>query len=272
MRLEIGLDYDVPPTRVKRVLIDAALQAQDVLQSPGPVVYLKDFAASSITYQLKFWIDDHAKQNQIYSDIRTNMWYALRRHNISIPFPTQVEYGLEPPPRKVASREEMREALTKVSFAECLTEHHLGHLVDAARNVQFGKGEHITEQGQEGDSMIILMDGSAEVFISAHGTRTSVAKLKAGDCIGEMSLLTGERRSATVIALTDCDAVEIEKKDVAPIIEETPTLLDSLSNLLATRKLQLDGVVAESGGRVQEEKRKEYRAGFLRSLKSFFEV
>ncbi|MEO6052993.1 MAG: mechanosensitive ion channel family protein [Chthoniobacterales bacterium] len=272
LRLEVGVHYDSSPTLVKEVIAKAAGMAPDVLKDPPPNVYLKEFAAYSIIYEVKFWINDHSRFSPVHSDIRTNIWYALKRHGITIPYPIHTELYAEEKPKPPNATDINREALTKASFAECLSAEHIARLTQTAKTVQFGKGEHLTEQGNEGNSMYILIRGMAEVIVFANGTRSSVAKLGAGDCIGEMSLLTGERRSATVVALTDCDAVKIDKNDIAPIIADTPTLLDSLSNLLAQRKLQLEGVTAVTGENVHDEKRREYSAGFLRSLKRFFAV
>ncbi|MEO8206915.1 MAG: cyclic nucleotide-binding domain-containing protein [Chthoniobacterales bacterium] len=272
LRLEVGVDYDSSPTLVKEVMAKAAGMAPDVLKDPPPTIYLKEFAAYSIVYEVKFWINDHSRFSPVHSDIRTNIWYALKRHGIKIPYPIHTELYAEERPKPQSTTDTNREALMQTSFAQCLSTDNLLHLTQSAKSVQFGKGEHITEQGNEGNSMYILIRGSAEVIVTANGTRSSVAKLGAGDCIGEMSLLTGERRSATVIALVDCDAIKIDKDDFAPLVNETPSLLDSLSTLLAQRKLQLEGVTAVTGETIHDEKRKEYSAGFLRSLKRFFEV
>jgi len=138
--------------------------------------------------------------------------------------------------------------------------------------VTFGKGERIIDQGAVGDSMFILMRGSAEVLIESNEVVSSVARIGTGDAIGEMSLLTGERRSATVVAAEDCDAVEILKSDVSALITESPELLDALSKMLARRRIQNEGIVAEMHGADESERQREYSAGFFEKLKAFFEI
>ncbi|MEO6846023.1 MAG: mechanosensitive ion channel family protein [Chthoniobacterales bacterium] len=273
LRLEVAVDYDSPPTIVKEVMAHAAAQAVDVLKDPPPVIYLKEFAAYSIVYEVKFWINDHSRFSPVHSDIRTNIWYALRRHGITIPYPIETQRFEGLPPKKTDSTTVIREALMKVSFAQCLTAAHMEQLTASARVIRFGRGESLTVQGESGvrsERMFIIIRGTAEVLIFTNGVRSSVATLKPGDYIGEMSVLTGEKRSATVVALEDCDVVEIGKDDMARIINESPELLVSLSNLLAERKVQLEGAAAVVGEHGQGEKQKEYRARFLTSLKSFF--
>nr|MBA2242261.1 mechanosensitive ion channel family protein [Chthoniobacterales bacterium] len=91
MRISVGADYGVPPNRVKDALMRAATQATGVLPEPAPKVFLKDFADSAITYEIKFWITNHAAFNEICDGIRTNIWYEFKRRKIDIPYPIQVQ-------------------------------------------------------------------------------------------------------------------------------------------------------------------------------------
>jgi len=272
VRLDIGLDYDAPPSLVKSVLIEAALDCPDVLRDPAPNVYLLEFANWSVTYQLRFWLDDHALYNRVNSHIRTTLWYSLRRHKIAIPFPIQHEMSLPQPTPAIENRELIRESIGKASFATCLSPAQLEQMVGAARVVRFGGGENIIRQYAEAGPMYVLVSGRAEVFVESGSTKSSVAILEEGACIGESSVLTGEARSATILALEDCEAVEVDKATLAPIIEASPELLESLSDLLAHRRMQNEGIVAGAASLAHGETRQDYRAGFLRKLRAFFEV
>ena len=100
-----------------------------------------------------------------------------------------------------------------------------------------------------------------------------VASLGAGECFGEMSLLTGERRSATVIAQTDCEVVEIAKPILATSLKENPELLKQLSELLAKRQLDNEGVLsADASDTKIKMQQTTYAAGFLNKLRQFFEL
>jgi CRP-like cAMP-binding protein len=101
-----------------------------------------------------------------------------------------------------------------------------------------------------------------------------VACVKAGDCFGEMSLLTGEPRSATVIASSDCEFVEINKTVLGQSLKEHPALLAQLSQLLAERQLQTEDAFAGEPGAVaaQQLRHNKYAAGFVNRLRAFFEL
>src|ERR1051326_9229277 len=83
--------------------------------------------------------------------------------------------------------------------------------------------------------MFVLLRGTARVLVAKNGSEIPVATLTAGNCFGEMSLLTGERRSATVRAEADCYVMEIGKPVMAEIIRDSPDCLRQLSEILAAR-------------------------------------
>ena len=217
---------------------------------------------------------NHAQYNEICDAIRTNIWYEFRRRKINIPFPMrtlQVE-------RKSASsssdaKGEARAILRKEPLFACLTEEQLGGLLRSADINHFGRGEAVIEEGTDGESMFILLRGSAQVSVEKGGSLIRVGVLRQGDCFGEMSLLTGEKRTATVRAEKDCEVVEISKSIMGELLRSAPECLNQLSALLAHRKLETEGIVKEAVVEGDEASReREYAASFLRRLRSFFEL
>jgi small-conductance mechanosensitive channel/CRP-like cAMP-binding protein len=274
MRLSIGIDYGALPTRVKEVLVHAATNAQGVLPEPRPKAFLKNFGDSSIEYEIKFWLEDHSQYSDICSAIRTNVWYELRRQGMRIPFPIRT-VQIERPTRDRQAEVPLaaRTILRQQPLFRSLTDGQLDALLPRSRVLHFGRGEKLIEQGANGESMFILMDGTANVVVNRNEVQARVAALTAGDCFGEMSLLTGERRRATVIADTDCEVVEIAKPVLANLLKEFPELLDKLSELLAHRELETEGIVAaQSRSSLITAKHTERKADFMGKLRKFFEL
>ena len=121
--------------------------------------------------------------------------------------------------------------------------------------------------------MFVLLHGAAAVSVSQNGGMVRVGSLQMGDCFGEMSLLTGEKRTATVRAEQDCEVIEISKPAMAAVLRDAPDVVTKLSELLATRKMETEGVLKDAAQDfVQENKEQEYRANFLRRLRSVFEL
>ena len=122
--------------------------------------------------------------------------------------------------------------------------------------------------------MFVMLRGSAAVSIAKNGAAVRVGVMRQGDCFGEFALLTGEPRSATVRADgNDCEVMEISKPVMAEILRESPECLTALSDLLAKRKLEGEGIMKDAGlPQEQEKKESEYRSSFLRRLRTFFEL
>jgi CRP-like cAMP-binding protein len=121
--------------------------------------------------------------------------------------------------------------------------------------------------------MFILVEGEAHVIVARDGRQAFVAALKSGDCFGEMSLLTGEKRSATVIAIQDCETVEIGKPILAQSLKENPELLLKLSELLAFRQMETEGAFAKSTAPdVIKATQAAYKETIADRLRKFFEL
>lgn len=274
MRISVGIDYSAPPTRVKDVLLHATNNAKGIAPNPKPRVYLKNFGDYSTEYEIKFWIEDQSQYFEVCDSIRTNVWYSLRRHGIKIPYPVRT-VQIERPSR---TKEQEVQTAARVILAQqplfkCLNDAQLDALLPRGKVVHFGRGEHIIEQGADGDSMFILVNGEAGVVVARNGLQTHVASLKSGDCFGEMSLLTGEKRSATVTASRDCEVVEIGKAVLAHSLKENPELLTKLSELLARRQMETEGVIAKhTETSVIKATQAAYQETFVDRLRKFFEM
>ena len=273
MRIRVGVEYKNPPNRVKDALFRAASTADGVLAEPKIRVFLVDFAESAVIYEIKYSMGNHSRINEINDAVRTNVWYELKRQGITIPFPIRTLHLDRKAAPVQEDHQEARVILRAEALFECLSDDQIDSLVRQSRVSHFGRGERVIREGAEGDSMFILLRGAAEVSISKNGASIPVAKLRAPDCFGEMSLLTGERRTATVRAETDCQVMEVGKPVMAEVLRASPDCLERLSELLAKRKMETEGVLKEAVSHSHNErKEREYKATFLHRLRIFFEL
>lgn len=273
MRIRVGVDYNVPPNRVKDALSRAAQTAVNVLPEPKVKVFLVDFADHAVIYEIKYYMGNHSRINETNDAVRTNAWYELKRQRIRIPYPIRTLHLERHPPKLVEEgHDEARVILRGEPLFQCLSDDQIDNLVKHSDLNHFGRGERVIEEGAEGDSMFILLRGAAQVSISKNGSTIPVATLSSGDCFGEMSLLTGEKRSATVRADGDCYVMEIGKDVMGDVIRDSPDCLKHLSELLAKRKMETEGIVKDAAisSADQAAKEREYTATFLNRLKTFF--
>ena len=272
-RIRIGFEYAVPPNRVREILRRATANAAGVLESPPPKVALRDFGDSAIIYEIKYSLDDERRFNDIEDGIRTNVWYEARRAGLTIPFPMRTVEIRRPQAHSDKLTADLREQLAHQEILSPLDDTQKDRLLEHAQIRRFGRSEKVIRQDSEGCSMFVIIHGEADVVIHANGTDTTVATLHAGEAFGEMCLLTGEKRSATVIAKTDCDLWEIDRAHLQPLIHENAALAERLSELLARRRMATEGVLAaQTPAQVVEQKRQEYAAGFRKKIRSLFEI
>src|SRR5438552_13001436 len=182
MRIRVGVEYKNRPNRVKDALFRAASSADGVLAEPKVRIFLVDFADFAVIYEIKFYMGNHSRINEINDAVRTNIWYELKRQGITIPFPIRTLHVERKAARPV--QEDQAEALSILRgepLFECLSDEQLNHLVKQARLNYFGRGEPVIEEGAAGDSMFVLLRGAANVFVSKNGSTIQVASLGAGD-------------------------------------------------------------------------------------------
>ncbi len=269
VRTTIGLHYDIPPGRVQAVLKEAVAVVPGVVTTPSPVIHVKEFADSSIVYEIKVWIDDHGLMQRVLSQVRANAWYAVRRAGMEIPYPQLTIHRGRFGDDGGVARRAAAAALRAHPILGVLGDEASERLVQISPMKLFATSEHIIEQGAAGDSLFLLVHGRAEVRIARQGVVNIVAQIGAGDCVGEMSLLTGDPRGATVVALAEVEALEIQKAGFAELVRAHPEILAKLSELLAQRQTANEKQLAQADFAARVE---QTRVSLLRKFRGFFQL
>ncbi len=233
--LRVGFSYDDPPNDVKRMLRDICADVSGILKW-GVSVRTIGYGDFSISYDVRFFIDDYLRQPEIEEDYMSRVWYATRRNGFTIPFPIRTVHHQALPPRPVVDKIEAAEqTLSKLPLFQDLEPEEVRALAERARLLEFAAQDAIVREGEPGDSMYLIERGAVLVR-RAHGRSVrTLAELGIGAYFGEMSLLTGELRSATVIAKTDARALIIPKTAVQPILEARPKLAESFAEVVEER-------------------------------------
>jgi small-conductance mechanosensitive channel/CRP-like cAMP-binding protein len=230
---EVGATYLRSPGDVKAALREALAQVPLVLAEPAPEVLLVDFGSSAITYRVRFWVADYARDEAARDQVRSAIWYAFQRHDIEIPWPIQVEYTRQEQASGLST--EVRAALLRgVEVLAPLSDGEQLALAAAARERIFGGGEAIVREGAPGRSLFVVAAGAVRVSVEP-GDR-EVARLGAGACFGEMSMLTGDPRTATVTAAGDCRVLEITDDVFRPLAVANPGLIDVIGRVALERR------------------------------------
>jgi small-conductance mechanosensitive channel len=249
--LRVGLEYDASPERAREVLRGAVAGIPGVSALPEPVVYVKSFDAYAVTYEVRYWLEDYARYLEVDSNVHERVWYALSRAGLTIAYPVirQHQYrapNLESPDRRPA----VAAAIEKAALFARLPEDQRERLSDASSERQYAPGEMIVKEGERSSSMFLVESGSVAVSIrGARGESRDLTVLGAGAAFGEISLLTGEPRTATVRAVSETTLVEIDKESLAPILREHPQFVQELEVTMEERRRHAAGEFDASRGR-----------------------
>jgi small-conductance mechanosensitive channel/CRP-like cAMP-binding protein len=243
--VDVGAHYSVPPNEVEAALLAAMRQVPRVLQTPKPDVLLQDFAASAITYRARFWIVDYAEDEYARDEVHRAVYYEFRRRGLEIPWPIQVWYNrTDIPTDSPERREGFARTIAGVSVMADLDSDTHRAMAEAAHEHLFADGETIVREGEPGDSMFLVRRGRVVITVGGSPDTgrggTEVAVTEAGGYFGEMSLLTGESRTATVTARGDCTVLEIKADAFRAYVKSHPGVIEQLAASAAARRRELD--------------------------------
>jgi len=131
----------------------------------------------------------------------------------------------------VAERERLLQCLSTSSIFQRLPEPVRQGIAASYHRHVYGEPELIVREGDPGSSMFIILSGRAAVLLNqAQGQPKKVAELGAGDTFGEMALMLGEVRSASVQALNQVILAEIPKAALQPVLQDHPDCTELLAH------------------------------------------
>jgi len=233
--------FDVSPQRVQRVILEAIRGSFGVLEHPPASVVTNAFTERGVEHWVRFFTTDFDKRDRVDGMARDRIWFALARHGIEIPVATQaIRLQQLPPPPAGASPETLVErradVLRGVALLADLDDAQRRRLAEENRELLFAKGEAVVHQGDDGDCMFVVLDGAVEVTAAERDRGpVSLSRLGPGAVFGEVSLLTGAVRSATVTATEETRVLEISKRSLGHLLAAEHGLVEKLGAALAER-------------------------------------
>ena len=248
----------------------------DVATDPPPRCILSEFREGYGAYTLFYWTPDIAKMPATNSEVRRRVVLALQRAGLSLSVPPQqVLLTTDSGGQETRSqREELDRRVAAIEAVEMLaplTEQERLELAAALTAAPFRPGEIISRQGEAADYLYILTRGKASVRVAnASGVSSPVANLRAGDVFGEMGMMTGQPRTATVQAQTDVVCYRLDKNAFRAILQRRPEIAEAISLLLAERKLELEDVVSGLDADTRRTEVSQTQGEMLRRIRNFF--
>jgi small-conductance mechanosensitive channel/CRP-like cAMP-binding protein len=235
--IDVTLGFDVTAQQAERVLISAAVEVTEVAATGRSDTRIVGFDERGVVWRLRYWVPDYPSRGQIRNAVQRNLLRNLRFSGIVVPVP---RLYAETPVHTPKTREEATAAfIRRVPLFEMLTATELDALAVAAHDRLVAAGGMVVHAGEDGSSLFLIKEGLMEVRIDrGNGEETMVARLEPGQFFGEMSLLTGAPRAATVRAVTESTVIEVTKDALGPILTERAELLETMSAVLADRQMR----------------------------------
>jgi CRP-like cAMP-binding protein len=267
--IEILLDYSVTAWRAERLLKSAIWSVQEVVDVPRESeVRIKEFTESGTVWLVRFWIPDYGSLHRLRYEVQRAI---LRNMHFS---------GVHVPAQRIEWRSLPREApqrdidfLHAIDLIAPLTDEEILVINDQMTQHLFKRGVPVVSQGEAGHSLFVVKEGMLSVFVAgADGRETRVGSLTPGAFFGELSLLTGAPRGATVVPEVDSVGFEITKDTLAPILQRRPELAERLSEALAERQMRTREAFAALDAETGIERRASLSEEFLKGIKKFFGI
>jgi len=255
-----GVDHRSSPVAVIEAVREALTREPlpNVAEEPAPSVVLMDFRESWASYAARYWLTDLLPDDPTDSLVRIRIAYALRRAGIPLSKPASANFvTVEEEGHRahhVALDRELRlAALESVPLFAALTAEERERLASGLVRAPFAPGEAMVVQGREVHDLYILTRGAGDVRVAmGDAPPRVVSRISAPDIFGEMGMLTGEPRRATVLAVGETECWRLGKEKFREVLAERPAIAEEVSRILAARQVEL--AAAQEG--ISEETRR----------------
>lgn len=260
--------YEAPPERVKQAVLAAMRDVPGIEPTPPPAVIVSAFGSSGVGYQFRYWTRRAADYELVDADCRARIWYAFARAGLGFPFPTRTLH-LAQPRDQAEQQRGVAHRLKSASLFAALPEEAVLDIALHGHEEPYGENEVIVQAGEQGKSMHVVLDGEVAVYAAEDGPhRRELFRLGAGDFFGEMSLITGAPRSATVVTITDARTFVIDEPSFRAMLTRHPEVAEALSDVLAHRQAELASKLEQRV--IDENQRRATKGVMLARLKGLF--
>ena len=278
--VEFNVSYDDPPSRVIAAVADGLAHAEirNIASTPPLHIICAGFGENAIRYAVRYWLTDLAHDLWTDSQVRLHVAATLARNGMEMPLPQRVlikREGTAAPERRERELDARCATLARIELFAALTDAERRALAAELADCPYVKDDVLARQGEPADSLFILAHGRVGVYDdSAGGTgaRDHLATLDAPSYFGEMGLLTGQARTATVIAENDVLCYRLDKAGFDAIVRARAELLEPISRVVVARQTANDAKLSALSTDARARAASYSAAELVRRIKSFFAI
>jgi CRP-like cAMP-binding protein len=240
------IDIASPPQSVCNLLVRSVAEADipNVAIDPGPSAVLMRVEGGIGRYALRYFLNDLRPDDVTDSIVRAHALAALTRHNLPVAIPREERLMVKDNEAHRAAEHEKdlarrKAALAKVDLFGSLSEDERLELAEHLVYAPFVKGDTVTRQGAVAHWLYLIVRRGGRLDRGDGGTH--VATLIPGNVFGEMGLMTGEPRRATITARSDIECYRLDKAGFENVLRSRPDIAGEMSRVLASRQTELTG-------------------------------
>ena len=275
--LYFNVDFRFSPTQVIDT-VHAVLRGEkipNVAEVPAPNCLLIDIHESYYRFAVRYWLTDLAVDDPTDSSVRTRIVNALKRINVPLSIPAHAVFLTSDTAerREQKSRQDLSrrvEWLRRIELFDSLSLEEVTRLAEGFHAIPFGPGEVLTRQGAEAHWLYIIVSGTVSVRVSHEDQQREVAQLGEGRYFGEMGLLTGEDRSATVVAVNEVECYRLGKQVFQELVKARPEIAEEVADELARRRTELSAAREDLDAEAKRQRERQTANDLLRKMRTFF--
>jgi CRP-like cAMP-binding protein len=273
-RHTLVLGYEVPPRQVSELLATAIREVPESAGIPRkPEARIIGYEEQGIEWELRFWVPDFDSGPEVTQKIHEALLRNMRFAGIRVPRPREEVFVAELMSERDSDRVSSESWIHHVELFQPLSAAEREQLQAVAHRQTVQPGTEIVRQGEAGSSLFVIQQGSFDVLIQEEENAAEIMRtMGPGAIFGELSLLTGSPRSATVRAATGGTVFEITKADVEPLLNDRPELAREFAEVLADRRLADAERTSNGVPESREEERRGIVANILNGARSFFRL
>ncbi len=248
------IDPAVPPARVI-ALVDEEMREimiANVARAPAPSCILVGFDAGNLLYELRYFLTDLQEDDFTDSAVRVHLFASLQRAGLRVAEEQRTIHAIAEDAahaETVRQRELQRRLIMikQVDLLAPLSDEEKSFVAERLQYAPFARGDIITKQGSIAHWLYVIAFGEAEVRFEQPGRAPRViGTVRPGQFFGEMGLLAGESRNATVMAKTDVECYRLDRASFQALLLARPELANEVSKVIAARKPELETARAEA--------------------------
>ncbi len=274
-----NVSLSTTPTKVVTAVEDAILQAEinNVAKMPAPSCVLMEIDKGCARYALRYWLTDLAIDDPTDAAVRWHVYTALERVGIKLAVEEQNVHFIkenEKYEEAVQQREMLRriKTLKRVELFAQMSDEELQRLAARLKYAPFAKGNIIAKQGTPSQYWLFMItNGEAEIYLEGtNGIKRILNVLGKGDFFGEMSLMTGAPRAASVMAKTDVECYRLDKTAFEEVMLQRPSIAEEVAHVLVTRRAELDSALQNLDEETKHKEIHKQHYEVLETVRRFF--